>query len=62
VSAWPEHDPIPCEVIVHERVKPVVPFGFGRGSGVKWEPSGPERHIRDKATVEWARRMREESK
>jgi len=55
------HIPTPDDAIVHERSKPTVPFGFRKGSGVNWSPAGPERRVRDEATVEWARRMRDES-
>jgi hypothetical protein len=51
--------PIPAKVIVHERQKPSVPFGFRQGSGVEWQPAEPERRVRDEATVEWAQRQRE---
>lgn len=55
------HIPTPDEVIVHERKKPTVLFGFRKGSGVNWKPAGSQRRVRDEATVEWARRMRGES-
>lgn len=54
-----KHFPLPGEVIVHERSRPTLPFGFRQGSGIKWTP-GPPRRTRDEATVTWAKRMREE--
>lgn len=48
-------------VVVHERQKPTPPFGFKVGSGIEWKPDGPERRTRDKGTVDWAMRMRDEA-
>jgi len=54
------HIPTPEELVVHERSKPTVPFGFRKGSGVNWIPTGSKRRVRDEATVEWAKRIRED--
>lgn len=51
--------PKPDTAVVHERTKPTVPFGFQPGSGIDWQPAGPERRVRDEATVEWAKGMRD---
>ena len=61
MSDYPEHLPLPCEVIVHERAKPAIPFGFGKGSGLNWKAYEAERRVRSQSTIEWARRMRGES-
>ena len=53
-----EYLPLPYEVVVHRTDKPRLPFGFGKDSGVNWQPAAPERRTRDEATVEWARLIR----
>ena len=44
------HTPIPLEVIVHQRDRPSVPFGFKPETGLPCTPL-PERRVRDAATV-----------
>lgn len=57
----PEHLPVPYELIVRDRTGPALPFGLSKSPVVKWEPRGPQRHVRDEAMVAWAWHIRTET-